>query len=111
MQDWCDQRTSRYLLKFSPESILRQSAYAFLFEWFRRDLRKNPEDWLETERCNALCSDFKFYGVAIPSFSTYCSRRHIKQPEDEDDALEAWALDHDSAFLELFRYYSKEQST
>jgi hypothetical protein len=108
MLDWDDPRTSRSLLKFSPESILRKSAYAFLFEWFRRDLRKNPEAWLETERCNALCSDFKFYGVAIPPFSTYCRRRHIQEPEDEDDALEAWTLDHESAFLELFRYYSKE---
>jgi hypothetical protein len=39
MLDWDDPRTSRSLLKFSPESILRKSAYAFLFEWFRRDLR------------------------------------------------------------------------
>jgi hypothetical protein len=108
MLDWSQPLTSHALLRFSRDSILRKCAYSFLVEEFRRDLRKNPEHWLETDRCDALCSDFKFYAVEIPSFPAYRKRWRIQDPEDEDDALEAWTQDHESAFLSLFRYYSRE---
>ncbi len=99
---------SHALLTFSRDSILRRYAYSFLVEEFRRDLRKNPDNWLETNKCEVLCHDFKFYEVEIPSFPAYRKRWRIQDPEDEDDALEAWTLDHEPAFLSLFHQYWKE---
>jgi hypothetical protein len=106
--DWNDSQELHDLCHFSRVSIVRKVAFSYLEEWFRRDMRKNPENWLDTGKIDTLEADFRFYRIKIPAFSAYCRKRRTKGTEEEQDVLEEWCYDHDNAFNLLFLRYAKE---
>lgn len=106
--DWDDPQHSLDLCRFGKTSVLRKIAMCLLTEEFRRDMSKNPDEWIETGKLDALQADFRFYRIKIQKFSAYCRSRGIREVDEEQDALEQWWDDNEEAFQTLYEFYCKE---